>query len=272
LSTGATTERTDPHRRRARWALAVVVAVVALGLASCSEVGLHAEAPPDAPRPAGADGGRTCVGPATAEAPPAVEPIAHDPPAQLPVTYTDSTGKAVTIADTSRVLALDSYGTLGSTVYALGLGDRLVGRDVSTGIPALADLPLVTHNGHELNGEAILDLAPTLVITDYSIGPLEVQLQLVDAGIPVVVLSDQRSRALISPQIEAVARGRRHRARRARRRATPRRPRRGRPPRGRGPHRRAGSEGAGRSPADGVPLRPRQRRRLLLVRGGLGCR
>lgn len=145
-----------------------------------------------------------CAGPATAKAAGVVEPISTAAEPQLPVTYTDVAGTEVTITDASRILALDNYGTLATTVYALGLGDRLVGRDVSTGIPALADLPLVTHNGHELNGEAILDLAPTVILTDYSIGPLEVQLQLKDSGIPVVIMSDQRSRAQIGPQIEAV--------------------------------------------------------------------
>ena len=91
-----------------------------------------------------------------------LRPVAKDPKPSLPVTYTDVTGKPITITDTRRILALDSYGTLASTVYALGLGDRLVGRDVSTGIPTLRHLPLVTHNGHELNAEAILDLHPTV--------------------------------------------------------------------------------------------------------------
>ena len=50
---------------------------------------------------------------------------------------TDFSGESVTVSDVSRVLALDSYGTLATTVYALGLGERLVGRDVSTGIPEL---------------------------------------------------------------------------------------------------------------------------------------
>lgn len=150
-------------------------------------------------------GSPECGGPATATAEPSVEPIADAPEPDLPVTYTDITGEPVTVTDASRVLALDSYGTLATTVYALGLGDRLVGRDVSTGMPELQDLPLVTHNGHELNGEAILDLEPSVILTDYSIGPLEVQLQLMDSGVPVVILSDQRSRDQIGAQIEAVA-------------------------------------------------------------------
>lgn len=150
-------------------------------------------------------GSLVCAGPATAHSQPSVVPVASDVEPALPVTYTDLTGDPVIVTDASRILALDSYGTLAMTVYALGLGDRLVGRDVSTGIPELQHLPLVTHNGHELNGEAILDLRPSVVLTDYSIGPLEVQLQLRDSGIPVAIMSDQRSRDQIGPQIRAVA-------------------------------------------------------------------
>ncbi|MCB1286008.1 MAG: ABC transporter substrate-binding protein, partial [Microthrixaceae bacterium] len=101
------------------------------------------------------------------------------------MTYLDNSATEITITDTSRILALDTYGTLGTTVHALGLGDQLVGRDVSTGVPDLAELPVVTHNGHQLAAEAILNLNPSVILTDYSIGPLEVQMQLRDAGIPV---------------------------------------------------------------------------------------
>jgi iron complex transport system substrate-binding protein len=148
---------------------------------------------------------RACSGPATATADAAITPITEHAEPSLPVTYTDSRGKAITIDKADRVLALDVAGTLGTTVYALGLGDRLVGRDISTGVPALSDLPLVTVNGHELNGEAILNLDPDVVLTDYGIGPLEVQLQIEQSGIPVVIMSDQRSPDAIGPQIREVA-------------------------------------------------------------------
>ena len=184
------------HRRRpgARTVVAVALAVLLSSCAAATSTEVEATG----------DGSPVCTGPATATAAGVVEPIATDVEPKLPVTTTDVAGTEVTVTDASRILALDNYGTLATTVYALGLGDRLVGRDVSTGVPALQDLPLVTHNGHELNGEAILDLAPTVILTDYSIGPLEVQLQLKDSGIPVVVMSDQRSRDQIGPQIEAV--------------------------------------------------------------------
>lgn len=147
----------------------------------------------------------TCSGPRTAVDPSELQPIADPSVPALPVTVTDRSGVEVTVTDTSRVLALDRSGTLGATVYALGQGDRLVGRDISTGIPALANLPVVTSSGHDLNAEAILSLRPTLILTDYSIGPLEVQLQLRDAGIPVVILDEQRNRSTIESQIRAVA-------------------------------------------------------------------
>lgn len=185
-------------RLRKILAPALGVLLLAAGLAGC---GVDARAD----QVDGADVSAGCAGARTAHSSGWVEPLADASEPALPVTVTDFTGEQVTIGDADRVLALDTYGTLATTVYALGLGDRLVGRDVSTGVPELADLPVVTHNGHELSAEAILDLNPSVVLTDYSIGPLEVQLQLKESGIPVVILDSQRSRAVIGEQIRAVA-------------------------------------------------------------------
>ncbi len=206
-----------------RVALAASVAFACLGLAACGSTehpstaltgaqsdpssGQSTEdaALPSSPQTTSGTSERACVGPATAVANGTVAPVATGSTPNLPVTYTDSRGKQIPITAAERVLALDVAGTIASTVYALGLGDRLIGRDVSTGIPELADRPVVTHNGHELNAEAILDLAPDLVVTDYSIGPLEVQMQIEESGIPVVILSSQRNRSTIAPQIREVA-------------------------------------------------------------------
>ncbi|MGB0098810.1 MAG: ABC transporter substrate-binding protein [Nocardioides sp.] len=140
---------------------------------------------------------------ATAETP--VAPVADDPSSRLPVTVTDAQGTRVTVADTSRVLALDVYGTLARTVFELGLGDSLVGRDISTDFAEGVDLPLVTQNGHDLNAEAILELDPTVIITDTSLGPWDVVLQMRDAGIPVVVLDPHRGLDNVSELIHGVA-------------------------------------------------------------------
>lgn len=123
---------------------------------------------------------------------PAIDPIEDDPQPSLPATVTDAQGTKVTVDDVSRILALDIYGTLAHTVFELGLGENVVGRDVSAQFPEIADRPLVTQNGHELNAEAILALDPTVVLTDTSLGPWDVVLQLKDAGIPVVVTDSHR--------------------------------------------------------------------------------
>lgn len=124
---------------------------------------------------------------------PVIDPVEDDPQPQLPATVTDAQGTQVTVTDTSRILALDIYGTLSHTVFELGLGDQVVGRDVSSSFPEIADRPLVTQNGHELNAEAILALDPTVVLTDTSLGPWDAVLQLRDAGVPVVVTDAERS-------------------------------------------------------------------------------
>jgi len=134
-----------------------------------------------------------------------VDPVAEDPAPRLPVTVTDAQGTEVTVRDVSRVLALDVYGTLSRTVVELGLGRSLVGRDVSTDLPATEDLPLVTQNGHELNAEAILELDPTLIITDTSLGPWDVVLQMRDAGVPVVVVDSHRGLDNVDDLITEVA-------------------------------------------------------------------
>lgn len=136
---------------------------------------------------------RAATGPSTAcLASHAVAPVDDDTAPALPVTVTDSEGREVEITDVGRILPIDISGTIAATVFALGLGDQVVGRDASTQFPGTEDLPVVTKTGHTLNPEAILELAPTVVLTDTTIGPKEVRQQLRDAGIPVVVISSDR--------------------------------------------------------------------------------
>lgn len=117
-----------------------------------------------------------------------IVPIAHNPTPNLPVTFTGFDGETVEITDTSRILALDGTGSLASIVFGLGFGDSVVGRDLTTGFDNAKHLPLVM-DGHSLNAESILDLNPTLILTDYSVGPYDVQLQMRNSGIPVVFFS-----------------------------------------------------------------------------------
>lgn len=140
---------------------------------------------------------RSYEGPSTAVLPDAaIVPVVDEPAQSLPTTAIshDLGGVSeVTVADTSRVVAMDLAGSLAATVWGLGFGDSLVGRDVSTVFPGVEDLPVVTTGGHTVSSEAVIALRPTLVITDGSIGPRDVVEQLRDVGIPVVFVENEAS-------------------------------------------------------------------------------
>lgn len=182
----------------------LLAAVLAVGLTACAEPGATAASPsessdacPQASVPLTdldivADV-RTATGGSTAcLSSHAIEPVADRTAPELPVTVTDSEGREVEITDVDRILPIDISGTIASTVFALGLGDQVVGRDSSTTFAGAEDLPVVTKTGHTLNAEAILELAPTVILTDTTIGPKEIRQQLRDAGIAVVVISSDR--------------------------------------------------------------------------------
>lgn len=148
---------------------------------------------------------KAITGPTTAASVPEVRPIDNPQAPHLPVDLTDYQGTQVTVTDTSRLLALDLYGTLAETVIGLGQGEKLVGRVTSSTEGSLSRLPLVTEGGHDLNVEKILELRPTTVLMDTTNGPLEVTEQLRSAGITVVHFSPDRSIDQVVPQIEKVA-------------------------------------------------------------------
>lgn len=131
--------------------------------------------------------------------------VASDEAPALPATVVDDEGDEVTVTDVSRILALDISGSLAATVFGLGLGDHVVGRDGSTGFAEASALPVVTQGGHSLTAEAVLALDPTVVITDTTLGPLDVLDQLRDAGIPVVITSSERRLDTIGELIGQVA-------------------------------------------------------------------
>ena len=189
------------HAPRRRIALvASVVTLAAMLLTGCQTVGPDASAnattqadlPPLSTLTPIADP-TSWEGPSTAViGGPSIDPVADKPKQQLPVTVTshDVTGdREVQVTDTSRLLALSITGTIAELVDSFGLADNLVGRDISTQIAGHEDLPVVTKEGHSIDAEGVLALSPTLIITDGSIGPTDVVLQLRDAGIQVVTVS-----------------------------------------------------------------------------------
>ncbi|MFT4125841.1 MAG: ABC transporter substrate-binding protein [Gordonia sp. (in: high G+C Gram-positive bacteria)] len=144
-------------------------------------------------------------GPQTARLPDAdVVPVTTSPATTLPVTVPSAGHGDVTVTDTSRIVAIDRNGTLATIVFALGLGSRVVGRDLSTAFPAAAHLPLVTDNAHGLNTEATLAVNPTVILVDEDTNPT----QAVDAlrsVAPVVEFSSARTVGGTPALIRAVA-------------------------------------------------------------------
>lgn len=136
-----------------------------------------------------------------------IEPVATEPVPQLPAVVTDNQGTVVEVADVSRILPLDIYGTISRIIFELGLGENVIGRDISSAFPEIADRPLVTQDGHQLGAEAILALNPSVIVTDTSLGPWDVVLQLRDAGVPVVVVDSHRSPDNVEALTRAVGAG-----------------------------------------------------------------
>ena len=118
-----------------------------------------------------------------------IRPVEGAPAQSLPVTVTsyDLAGeRPVTVTDTSRILGLDLAGSISATIAGLGFADNLIGRDTSSTFPEVVDLPVVTTGGHTINTESVIALRPTVIITDGTIGPIDVMLQLRAVGIPIV--------------------------------------------------------------------------------------
>lgn len=184
------------HSHGARSRLAALATAVAL-LSGCAVTSAPPQVEPTSEGPrvplselAVLENPRDHVGPSTALlSSSAIVPVAESPTQTLPTTVVsrDLAGdRDVTITDASRILPLDIAGSIAATVFALGFGDDVVGRDVSTTFADAADLPVVTSSGHAISSEAVLALRPTLVITDGTVGPTDVVLQLREAGITVV--------------------------------------------------------------------------------------
>ena len=121
---------------------------------------------------------------------------------QLPVIVDRADGRRVTVSDVSRIVALN--GNIAEVVFALGMGDRVVGRDVSTTFEEAADLPLVTR-AHDVSAESVLSLRPTVVLADTDSGPPEALDHIRNVGVPVVVFDVADRVEEVGARIRAVA-------------------------------------------------------------------
>ena len=107
-----------------------------------------------------------------------------------PVTVTDMSGREITLEQPAdRIVALAASDC--EILYAIGAGDRLVGRGEYCDYPAeVADVTSV-QSGDATNYEQILELGPQVLLMP-KMGQTEEQIQfLADAGIQVVVSDAQ---------------------------------------------------------------------------------
>lgn len=131
-----------------------------------------------------------------------IHPIDEQPAPALPVTVQSADGKTVQVADISRMVTLT--GAIAEIVYSMNLGDRVVGKDVSTTFAAADGVPIVTR-AHDVSAESVLSLRPTLVLADTDTGPSEAMNQIRNAGVPIVVFDVATTVQQIRPRILAIA-------------------------------------------------------------------
>ncbi|RSS32054.1 hypothetical protein EF906_34595, partial [Streptomyces sp. WAC08241] len=183
-TSGTTTGRCPVRRTRLAGALTAVLtlALVATGCGNGSGEG-GGGAPGTRSNPAAKSGSATESSPAgkSAAAPDRVEPLAAPAVPRLPVTVDSADGRKVTVTSTERIVPLS--GSLSEIVFTLGLGDRVVARDITATFEQAEKLPVVTR-AHDVSAESVLSLKPTLVVAEGTTGPAEAIAQIRDAGVP----------------------------------------------------------------------------------------
>ncbi|MFH8236287.1 hemin ABC transporter substrate-binding protein [Streptomyces sp. NPDC018321] len=143
-------------------------------------------------------GGASAAGPVTDR----VEPLAERPEPRLPMTVRSADGEQVEVERAERIVPLS--GSLSEIVFTLGLGDRVVARDVTATFEQAAQLPVVTR-GHDVSAESVLSLKPDLVIAETTTGPEEAVDQIRAAGVPVLFVEAAKGLDDVGPRIQAVA-------------------------------------------------------------------
>lgn len=150
----------------------------------------------DGPAPAAATGTNTSDGTGR------VEPLTSPGTPRLPVTVRSFDGTRTTVEKADRIVPLS--GSLSEITFTLGLGDRVVARDITATFDQAAKLPLVTRN-HDVSAESVLSLHPDLVLAESTTGPDEAMKQIREAGVPVLVVAPARGLADVGTRIRTVA-------------------------------------------------------------------
>jgi len=125
------------------------------------------------------------------------------PLAAEPHRVTGADGRSVAIDDASRIVAVG--GTVTEILYALGLGGRIVGVDLTSNYPAEAmEKPKVGYM-RQLAAEGVLALGPTLIIAIEDAGPPETLAVLAAASVPFLRVPKAHDPAGVAASIRLVA-------------------------------------------------------------------
>ncbi len=129
-------------------------------------------------------------------------PVVGNGKSTLPATVISDDDIEVTITDISRIIVLNE--AIAEIVISLGFADKIIGRDATTTLSALAAIPKVS-SGHDISAESVLELNPTLVIGDTRSGPPEAIQQLRSAGVPIVLAPEVWKLSDLAPRINLIA-------------------------------------------------------------------
>ncbi len=150
---------------------------------------------------AGSESSSTAASPTTASVAPTapsglVTITSADVAAPIPITSA--------VADTAprRIVSLATG--VGETLAALGVADRVVGRDETSDVPEIHAAEVVT-KAHSTSAENVLSLDPDLVIIDATTAPPEAVDQIRNAGVTVVEVPEAWTLDDIGPRTRAVA-------------------------------------------------------------------
>jgi iron complex transport system substrate-binding protein len=176
--------RTSASTRVARTLGAAVAA--AMLLAACSSGGSSAQSP-------------STEGESTASAPSA--PAPGEPIVITAADLPEITALGAPGAQTpERIVSLATG--VGETLVALGVGDRVVGRDETSEMPAAAEVVTQAHN---VSAERVIALDPDVVIVDAQTTPPEALDQIAASGARIVDVPEAWTLADMAPRTQAIA-------------------------------------------------------------------
>lgn len=127
----------------------------------------------------------------------------HQPAITEPHTMTDAAGRKIVISDTSRIVSIG--GSVTEVLYALGLGDRVIGVDQTSTFPEAARVKPNVGYMRTLSPEGVLKLAPTLILAIEGSGPPDVIEILERASVPFVLVPEAHSPEGVAKKIRFIA-------------------------------------------------------------------